>query len=206
MSNIVITYRIFVFTRNLGLAPSLKTPYRHNCLLVVLLGIFMCLMAFSHATLATEPKVSDNFPDYDAMAGEGILTQTLPVEGVSTIEASLVPISNINIGNEKLCHGLTLKTQTTEIMSILTCDSGKIIFCPNEIKYCGDDFLSPTKKKKQILERRSLSNSDKYSVEFLPDGLIYRELEKNCLIPYPHGCIVPGFGWHDYKKYEFHKK
>ncbi len=199
MSNIAITYRIFVVTRNLGLVSSLKTRYRHNYLYVVLFGIFMCLMAFSHAILATEPKVSDNFPDYDAMAGDGFLTKTSTIEDESTIEASLTLISNLNVsnlemGNEKLCHGLTLKTQTAEILSILTCDSGQVIFCPSEIEYCGHSSYSPSKKKRQVLERRGLQSKDKYTVEFLPDGLIYRQLRIKCLIPYPHGCIVPGFG------------
>ncbi len=150
-------------------------------------------------------KTSGNFPNFKSLAGEGSVTQTLSVEGASTVEATLEAVSKLNIGNEKLCYGLTLKIKETEIVTVLTCESGQTIFCPGEIKYCGNDYYTPTKVKNNVLERRGQGSKEKYTLELLPDGLVYRRLERNCLIPYPHGCIIPGFGWHDYKVYEFHK-
>jgi hypothetical protein len=81
-------------------------------------------------------------------------------------------------------------------VTVLTCESGQTIFCPGEIKYCGNDYYTSTKVKNNVLARRGQGSKNKYTLELLPDGLVYRRLEKNCLIPYPHGCIIPGFGWH----------
>lgn len=45
----------------------------------------------------------------------------------------------------------------------------------------------------------------RYVLAFTPDKFIYRYQEKDCLISYPHGCLIDTFSWHDIGSYEIKK-
>ena len=138
--------------------------------------------------------MSDSLPDFKGLAGNGKLTQTIPIEGTSTLEASLELVSNLSIDGEKSCNGLTLKTSKESIVTMLACESGKLFMCTGAIEDCVREETSPTQIKNGVWESRGSIHELKYTVEFLADRLVYRIHEKNCLIPYPHGYLIYGFG------------
>lgn len=58
-------------------------------------------------------------------------------------------------------------------------------------------------KTDNIIIMRSSFTKRRYVAEFHEDKFIYRIQDKNCFLEFRHGCLIPGFGWHDQYSYTF---
>jgi len=149
--------------------------------------------------------VSNQFPNFKELVGNGSLKQTVPVDGVSKIKASVELVSDSTIGDKENCQGILLRTENEVIVALLSCKSGAVFLCPAGIENCEGENWSETTIKNGLWERRGHLTNNKYTVEFSPKRIVYRILEKNCLIPYRHGCLLHGLGWHDLFVFDFSK-
>ncbi len=144
-------------------------------------------------------------PNFDTLPGDGLLEQTGP-EGSSSVTASLTVISDLTIAGNDGCRGLWLKSGENSIVVIASCPSGQVFICPGGLGSCEKkDEIDPTEVSKNVWKMYVPAGEVTYRVEFYPERFVYRIQKRRCFIPYPHGCLIYGFGWRDEKSYEFRK-
>ncbi len=141
------------------------------------------------------------------MAGEGELLEIDDSEKESTSDAKVLTIDKVVIDGENNCQGLSLVSNNHPIVGFAVCESGSHFICPGGLDNCIQEFSKPTEKiSENSWEMPSRLANAKYVVTFYSDSLIYEIKKKNCLIPYPHGCLIDGFGWSSKLTYKFFKK
>jgi len=152
--------------------------------------------------------MTSKFPDFHSMVGTGsvnIFDHDLPkADQHKTVNASVTTVNHIAITGMKNCSGITLKTDQESIVTVGSCDAGKVFICPAGQENCNNENFTPTKLDDSVVHMRV--DDYNYRIEVKENQLIYRIQEKSCLIPYPHGCLVNGPGWNDLVVYTFKKQ
>jgi hypothetical protein len=150
--------------------------------------------------------VDADIPDFESIAGMGQVEQLEPDKKAATINARLTYIPDMLIGEKSEVRGLWLQTENESIVALARGDSGQVFICPGGPDHCKGEYIKAAEIKGKVLKMRSELGESRYMVEFSDNGLVYRIQKKNCLIRYPHGCLIHGFGWHDRYVYAFQRK
>ncbi len=145
--------------------------------------------------------------NFKSMAGTGNLIKKSPEKDAAKQlgQARLSLIDNITIRQEPNCKGLSLTTQTKTIVVVGDCPSGQYFVCPGGPTSCTVKGLDQTKRNNHIYEYESDFSKLNYMVELYADKMIYRIRESNCMVPYPHDCLIKAPGWKDMEYFEFIK-
>jgi len=110
-----------------------------------------------------------------------------------------------DLPNKKMCEGFLLSSkEDASILAITHCEPSTYVLCSGGFQYCANG--EHTKKTKNIIQYISDFSGSRYRVEFLSNEIIFKIQEPDCLVPYPHGCIVNGWGWEDLAVYRFIKE
>ncbi len=171
-------------------------PIKIHTVTMLLLAIIPCTAISG----APAPAV-----DFKSMTGAGHLTEKSPGKNVEkkSVPARLSLIDNITIRQELNCKGVSLTAQTRMIVVVGDCPSGQYFVCPGGSDSCTVKGLNQTKRNNHVYEYKSNFSGLNYVVELYSDRMIYRIQESNCMIPYPHGCLVKAPGWKDVEYIEF---
>lgn len=166
--------------------------------------LFTLLTGFSSHTQCEEINMHTYMSQFDSMIGSGKLKRTAPIEEPTVTDATLTKTDNtVTFAALNFTHVLALKTESKTIVSIAS-ESGHLLICPGGIEKCHNEHLLPTEQEgENKLVMKSSFSKRRYVVERSEETFIYRIQEKNCLLKYPHGCLIYGFGWHDQYTYEF---
>lgn len=145
----------------------------------------------------------NQYLNFFSMIEGGALKQKIPIEGESTLPAIFKKNNDFRLNNEALCESFTLSAGSEKIMTLLICDFDEVFICPGDSQCTGGGIEASELISKEKFRRISKVSSNRYQVEFYKDRFIYRIQEKNCLVKYPHGCLLKGIGWYDEYTYEF---
>lgn len=170
---------------------------------VLMQGLKRKLAAYLLASLAIIPSVhAAQDLDFQSMNANGTL---LYYNGKiqNTGDAKLSYIENFAIEHQKNCRGVSLDSnEHGNILTIGQCSSGIYVLCPGGLEHCGDEG-DEAEFNENIFQQFLDFNKVNYRVELYTDKLIYRLQKKKCFIPYPHGCLIKGFGWRDITTFTF---
>jgi len=176
------------------LQPS-KIPLKASLLIAAL--IFISNNSFTQET-------SSSISFYSTIIGNGKLLFTSELKKQTHSPAKINHISTSHpLIKKHRCNGIQLFTEKKTIVSLLQCEDHMSFLCPGELDNCENKNFTQTKKVKDTWERIGTLTDTKFTLEISTHSLVYRMLEKNCFIPYPHGCLIKGSGWHEYKRYEY---
>lgn len=170
--------------------------------------IFVIASFFITSACAHNPPVSEVKSSFRALVGEGEIVQKKHEldGGNSTVNGLMSSVSEISLPGEKNCFGISLTSVADAIVFLIACPSGRYYLCTQEPSACVGEYVGQVRVKNgNHFELRSSSNDTLYRIEIYPDRLLYRIYESDCLIPYPHGCLVDGFGWDEIFSYDFRK-
>jgi hypothetical protein len=78
--------------------------------------------------------------------------------------------------------------------------------CAGNVSECIIDFETEKSGSSLSLVNDSHGDETRFLVEFHPNKITYRIQGEDCLIGYPHGCIIDGFKWLDEKVYTYEYK
>ncbi len=163
------------------------------------------LFAFLFIYVSPFQSKAVNMPYFDAMVGEGHLKRTGPmVEAPSVEKASLKKkTKTVVFDGVTFSHFLSLETESGARVAIAI-DAGSFLLCPGGIDKCTSKYATPTKQEgaNRLIMHGTFSGR-RYVVELYKDVFIYRIQDKNCLLGYPHGCLIHGFSWNDLYTNEF---
>lgn len=118
----------------------------------------------------------------------------------SYAQASLSTNENYQVICENNCKAIIINSNEENILSVAQCgDRGKYYICANEPNECKIFFETKLNGNSLTLVKDWGWGYDEIRrvVEFHSNKVIYRIQGENCLIGYPHGCIINGFGWID---------
>jgi len=165
----------------------------------------ICLVTVSACTV--KPVISETETDLIAISGSGTVIQKQPIYegGNSTVDGWVSYVHEFNLPGEENCRGIALTTTIEALMFFSVCESGTYYLCPRGLHACSNEYSGPTQVSSNTYKMRSSFADRLYVLELYPDRLIYRIQKSNCLIKYPHGCLVNGFGWSDIYSFEFRK-
>ena len=171
---------------------------------MTLFKIFLLAVTLSGCAHTYSNGNSSDIPDFESLVGSGTLDISGRIIESESIDASIVLNDNYTVKGLGRCSAITLTTAINPELSIALCEGGeKYIFCGNKLDNCASDFK--TKKSGATLSLiRDLGFGDdetRFLVEFQPNKIIYRIQSEDCLIGYPHGCIIDGFNWIDSETY-----
>lgn len=143
--------------------------------------------------------------DFKSMTGTGKLIEKYPEKDTEKKlnQAHLSLINSITIRQEPNCKGLSLSTHNSTLVVVGDCPSGQYFVCPGGSDSCAVKGRGKTRHNNHIYEYKSDFSELNYVVELFPDKMIYRIQESNCLVSYPHGCLVKAPGWKDVEYFEF---
>ncbi len=163
------------------------------------------LSAFLFIYISPFQSKAVNMPYFDAMVGGGHLKRTDPmVEAPSVEKASLKKkTKTVVFDGVTFSHFLSLETESKAIVAIAY-ESKRFLLCSGGVENCITGYKKRIKQEgENKLIMYSSFSSRRYMVELYEDVFFYRIQVKNCLIGYPHGCLIHGFSWLDDYIYEF---
>lgn len=171
---------------------------------MTLFKIFLLAVTLSGCAHTYSNSNSPDIPDFESLVGSGTLNIFGRIIESESIDASILFNENYLVNERGNCTAFTLTTPKEPILSIALCEGGsKYIFCGDYLNNCTSSFK--TKKSGNSLSLiRDLGFGDdetRFLVEFQPNKIIYRIQSEDCLIGYPHGCIIDGFNWIDSETY-----
>lgn len=171
---------------------------------MVLFKIILFAVTLSGCAHIFSNGSSPDIPDFKSLVGSGTLNISGRIIESESIDASIFLNGNYTVKGLGRCSAITLTTAINPELSIALCESGeKYIFCGNKLDNCASDFK--TKKSGATLSLiRDLGfwyDKTRFLVEFKSNKIIYRIQGEDCLIGYPHGCIIDGFNWVDSETY-----
>ena len=172
--------------------------------------IFLITAMISGCAHTLSEGESEGIPRFESLVGNGTLDIFGSIIETESINASILFNENYTVKGRGTCTAFTLTTPEEPLLSIALCDGGsKYIFCGDYLDNCTSSFK--TRKSGNSLSLiRDLGFPDdetRFLVEFHPNKIIYKIQSEDCLIGYPHGCIIDGFNWIDSETYiyTFHK-
>lgn len=148
--------------------------------------------------------MTNTIPDFETLAGSARVEQNGPENPEATATGSLTFIADMDIEGEGPCRALWLKTQDESVVAVAISPSGRAFICPGGPENCQGKPLTAAAIEGNIIQRPSDISDNRYRIEFLDNLVIYRIQEKECLVPYPHGCLIHGKGWDDKHVYKFY--
>ncbi len=168
---------------------------------------FVIASFFITSACAHNPTVSEVKNSFRALVGEGEIIQKKHEldGGNSTVNGVMSYVSEISLAGENNCFGISLTSAADAIVFLIACPSGRYYFCTQAPSACVDENVGRVRVNGNRFELRSSSSDALYRIEIYPGRLLYRVYESDCLIPYPHGCLVDGFGWDELFSYDFRK-
>jgi len=163
---------------------------------------FLVLVSLGLVYFLSEYDDNDStIPNLQSYAGKGGLLHN--EDGVSTQLDSFIEYFAELPGGKK-CEGFLLSsTEDASILAVTHCKPDVYVLCSGGFQYCANGKY--TKKSNNIIQYISDFSGSRYRVEFLSNEIIFKIQEPDCLIPYPHGCIVTGWEWEDLAVYRFTK-
>ena len=168
---------------------------------------FLIASFFLISACAHNPPVSEVKNSFRALVGKGEIIQKKHKldGGNSTVNGLMSYVSEISLVGEKNCFGISLTSSVDYIAFLVACPSGQYYFCTKKPSACVDKYVGRVRVKGNRFELRSSSSDTRYRIKIYPGRLLYRVYESDCLISYPHGCLVDGFGWNEIFSYDFRK-
>ncbi len=143
-------------------------------------------------------------PEFESLVGSGTLYKTGPSIEDEEIEATLSLNKEYIVSGQQDCKALSLATLEGPVLNLAVCgENKKHIICGRSIAECTEYFETYKSDNTLSLKKDKGGDDVKFVVEFHTDKLIYRIQAETCLIPYPHGCIIDGFGWRDRYTYTY---
>lgn len=166
---------------------------------------YFTIFALVYSSIIYGENMLDYNKLFNSLSGRGVVEYVSEGKKTSTLAASMIKLSDVVIKGEHRCNGLLLKTAGKSMVALAVCDSGRAFICPGGPNRCKGEYFDPTNINKNVWKMHGSVGDNIYRVEWFPDHLIYRIQSRNCLIPYPHGCLVKWFGWHDSLVYIYQK-
>jgi hypothetical protein len=179
------------------------------------LTFVMSLMSFTAFADSTLKEI----PDFESLVAEGSLNQLSYGSESNDMTAELTYRLNYEVEGQTDCHALVLSAPdlVTYLPDYELSPQGgavAIAICGEEKRYYICSWVSEpcstyfkTKKSKAVLslhvDRGWGDDELRFRVEYYDDKLIFRVQDESCLIPYPHGCLIDGFGWEDWFVFTF---
>ena len=171
---------------------------------MALFKIFLLAMTLSGCAHTYSNSNSPDIPDFESLAGSGILNKTGPSIEDKNIEATLSLNTNYIVLDRENCKALSLNTLEGPVLNLAVCgEDQKHVICGRSISECTEYFETSRSGNTLSLTKDKGGDDVRLFVEFHYDKLIYRVQGETCLIPYPHGCIIDGFGWRDRYTYTY---
>lgn len=163
------------------------------------------LLIFILGAQCGEINLQNKIEYFDSAVGKGKVFKTDLFEKPSSTVANLVKREGVTINGEKNCNAVTLVTNAETVVTAGFCVTGKLFICPGKgVDDCNDEYIKSIKQiKPNMIALRSSFSARRYLVEFYENKFIFRIQDRKCLIEYPHGCLIPGFGWKDDYTYTF---
>ena len=145
-------------------------------------------------------------PEFESLVGNGMLEIFGSIIESESISASIILNENYTVKEIGNCTAFTITTLEKPVLSVASCEGGsKYIFCGNSLNNCANHFKTRKSGNSLSLIKDLGFGYDKtrFLVEFSPNKIIYRIQGEDCLIGYPHGCIIDGFKWLDEEVYTY---
>jgi hypothetical protein len=156
-----------------------------------------CAHTFSEGEL-------EDIPAFESLVGSGTLYKTGPSIEDKKIEAILSLNKDYLVSGQKNCKALSLATSEGPVLNVAVCgEDRKYIICGRSIAECTIYFETSKSHNTLSLTKDKGGDDVKFLIEFHDDKMVYRIQGETCLIPYPHGCIIDGFGWRDRYTYTY---
>ena len=166
--------------------------------MITKLAIITIFFTATGCTSIRSGEISQDIPDFESLVSRGTLNKTGPsIEDKST-EATLSLNTNYIVFDRESCKALSLNTLEGSVLNLAVCgEDQKHVICGRSISECTEYFETSRSGNTLSLTKDKGGDDVRLFVEFHFDKLIYRVQGETCLIPYPHGCIIDGFGWRD---------
>lgn len=172
-----------------------------------ILAIFLLGIAIQLGACASSGSTLSKAPDFETIAGDGQLTISKPRhnEIQADIQAQVIVESNLSVGSESNCKGLSLKDNGSVTVLLASCPFDKYFVCPGGAQSCTPEKLGQASVNGNVFQIHSDWSDQNYRLELYPGKMVYRIQESKCMFSYPHDCFIKWFGWNDIKVLEFKK-
>jgi hypothetical protein len=170
----------------------------------LLFTIIIATTGCAHTLLEGE---LEGISDFKSLVGNGMLE----VRGttIETVQAKAWITVNDNevILDKESCESFMLNSRDELLVKIAHCgEKQEYIMCAGNVSECIIDFETEKSGSSLSLVNDSHGDETRFLVEFHPNKITYRIQGEDCLIGYPHGCIIDGFKWLDEKVYTYEYK
>ena len=160
-----------------------------------------CAHTFSGDELGTE---LEGIPEFESLVGSGTLYKSGPSIEDKKNEATLSLNNDYIVSDLQDCKALSLTTSDGPVLNLAACGENKeYVVCGRALAECTVYFETYKSDNTLTLTKDKGGDDVRFLVEFHIDKIIYRIQAETCLIPYPHGCIIDGFGWRDRYTYTY---
>lgn len=173
---------------------------------MALFKVFLLAVALSGCAHTYSNSSLQDIPDFESLVGSGVLETIEPGYDTDYDQASLTINERYHVVGRHDCKALIINTNKETILSVAQCGGrDEFYICANEPDECNIYFKTKKNGSSLILVKDWGWGHDETRrvVEFHNDKVVYRIQDENCLIGYPHGCIIDGFSWVDSYTYNY---
>lgn len=173
-----------------------------------LLKIFIIAITLTGCAHTFSDSESKGIPEFESLVGSGTLETIEAGYDTSHVQASSSINENYKVVGRNGCKALIINTDIEIVLAVAQCvdsDGDEYLICADEPNECEIYFETEQYGSSLTLIKDWGWGYDEIRrlVEFHTNKVVYKIQLESCLVPYPHGCIIDGFGWVDLDIYTY---